>query len=88
MADLPSDVRATLAQLFAEAAEAIAERRTTEGLSAVGTARTVATNKVPDEALRGRLRHGCARVEELAADEPLVAAEYCRKMRDLVERGE
>lgn len=86
MADLPPDVRETLGQLFAAADEAVRERRTADGLSAVESARTVATNKVPDEELRARLRHGCDRVAELAAAEPLVAAEYCRAMRDRVER--
>jgi hypothetical protein len=45
----------------------------------------VTTNKGPAGDLKARLRHGCRRVERLAADEPLVAAAYCDAMRRRVE---
>lgn len=85
MSDLPSDVEATLSQLLSEAATA-ARSRDRETLDAVmESVETVTTNKVPAGDLKARLRHGCRRVERLAADEPLVAAAYCDAMRRRVE---
>jgi len=84
MDDLPADVRATLAQLFDEAAAAARERRTETATAALETAATVVENKVPEGDTKRRLAHGCARATETAAAEPLVAAEYCETMRELV----
>lgn len=82
--DLPADVEATLTQLLAEAAAA-ARRREGEAVSAiVDTVETVVRNKVPAGLLCERLEHGCASVERLAVDEPLVAAEYLDAMERLV----
>jgi hypothetical protein len=82
--DLPADVRATLAQLFAEAGEAARDGRTDVAVSALETAATVVENKVPEGELKRRLDHGCARAVATAESEPLVAAEYCAAMRERV----
>jgi hypothetical protein len=81
---LPVDVRDTLAQLLGEAADAARERDGDRVVAVLDTVATVAEHKVPDPELSARLRHGCTAVERTVADEPLVAAEYCRAMRDLV----
>jgi hypothetical protein len=85
---LPTDVRDTLAQLFEEAAAAARERRPEDAAALVGSARTVTENKMPDGPLADRLVHGCDLVERTAPGEPLVAAEYCRAMRDRVEAAD
>jgi hypothetical protein len=63
--DLPPDVRAVLAQLFAEGREALAADDRGTAIETVTTAETVATNKLPEGALRDRLLHGCGRVRRL-----------------------
>ncbi|WP_380675131.1 hypothetical protein [Salinigranum sp. GCM10025319] len=83
-ADLPADVEATLAQLLAEAAGAARRRDIEEVTAVVDTVETVSRNKVPAGDLRERLEHGCATVDRLVADEPLVAAEYLDAMERLV----
>ena len=81
MSDLPPDVKSTLSQLLAEAAEA-ARTRDRETLEAVmESVETVTENKVPESELKERLRYGCGAVERVADDEPLVAAAYCEAMR-------
>jgi hypothetical protein len=82
--DLPVDVRDTLAQLLGEAADAARARDDDRVEAVLGTVGTVAEQKVPDPELSAQLRHGCAAVERTLGDEPLVAAEYCRAMRDMV----
>ncbi|WP_152040874.1 hypothetical protein [Salinigranum salinum] len=83
-ADLPADVEATLTQLLAEAAAAARTRDVEEVEAIVETVRTVVRNKIPQEALRDRLLHGCRAVDRLVVDEPLVAAEYLEAMERLV----
>ena len=83
-ADLPADVEATLTQLLAEAAGAARRREAEEVRAVVDTVGTVARTKVPAGDLRERLEHGCATVDRLVADEPLVAAEYLDAMERLV----
>jgi hypothetical protein len=70
--DLPPDVRAVLVQLLAEGREALAAGDREVAARTVTTAETVATNKLPEGALRGRLLHGCARVRELLAGDATV----------------
>jgi len=57
-----------LTQLFAEGQEALAAGDREVALDAVTTAETVATNKLPEGPLRGRLLHGCGRVRALTGD--------------------
>jgi hypothetical protein len=82
--DLPPDVEDTLTQLLTEGAESARRRDPDEVSAVVDTVRTVAENELPASPLRERLIHGCATVDRLAADEPLVAAEYLDAMGRLV----
>ena len=84
MTDPPPDVRDALRQLLAEAAAAARERDAGTADDILDTVARVAENKLPESDLRGRLLFGVERARGLAADEPLVAAEYCRAMRDLL----
>ncbi|WP_277553091.1 hypothetical protein [Halobaculum limi] len=79
--DLPADVNAALTQLIEGARTAIREGDTDDALDAVDTAATVAANKLPPGDRRETILHGCARVTDLAADDPPVAAEYLDAMR-------
>ena len=78
--DLPADVEVTLTQLLSEAATAARARDTEDVSAVVDTVETVARNKVPPGDLREQLEHGCAAVQRVVADEPLVAAEYLDAM--------
>ena len=82
--DPPTDVRDALRQLLGEAAAAARERDPGTADDLLDTAARVAENKLPEGDLRARLLFGTERARELAADEPLVAAEYCRAARDLL----
>jgi hypothetical protein len=84
--DVPADVESALTQLLAEAAAAARRRDVDDVTAIVGTVETVTRNKVPAGFVRERLLYGCRRVERLADDEPLVAAEYLEAMERLVER--
>jgi hypothetical protein len=84
--DIPADVRETLAQLLAECAAALEESDHATARDTAASARTVATNKLPESELRASLRHGCERVEALleADDEGVeadAAGEYVAAMR-------
>lgn len=78
--DLPADVEATLTQLLSEAATAARDRETEDVSAVVDTVGTVARTKLPPCDLRDQLEHGCAAVDRVVADEPLVAAEYLDAM--------
>jgi hypothetical protein len=80
-------VRSVLGQLFSAATAALEDGDADTARSAVTSARTVATNKLPPGSLRARLRHGCRRaVAAIDGDAPpAVAAEYCRAMARAVD---
>jgi hypothetical protein len=82
--DIPDDLRRTLATRFEDAADAARERRVDDALDALDRARGLVETELACRRLTARLEHGCARAAAVAADEPLVAAEYCRAMRDAV----
>lgn len=63
--DLPADVLAVLAQLFAEAQESLADGDVDTAREAVTSAEAAATNKLPEGDLRGQLLHGCAQARAL-----------------------
>lgn len=65
--DIPADVRAVLAQLFAEGRDALRAEDRETAVETVTTAETVATNKLPEGTFRDRLLHGCERVRRLLA---------------------
>lgn len=82
--DLPADIHATLGQLFEEAGAAARDRRPETTVAALDSAATVVENKVPDGDLKRVLAHGCERASATVEAEPLVAAEYCAAMRELL----
>jgi hypothetical protein len=63
--ELSPDVRAVLTQMFVEGQDALATDDRETAIKTVTTAETVATNKVPEGALRDRLMHGCERARRL-----------------------
>jgi hypothetical protein len=83
--DIPADVRSSLAQLFEECETAIDEGDLSTARRTVASARSVATNKLPESDLREHLRHGCDRVEALLDPEEDLeadaAVEYVAAMR-------
>lgn len=74
MTAVPPDVEAVLGQLFAAAREALDDGDTETAVSAVTSAATVASTKLPEGRLRAQLRHGCRRVETVATDDDSAAA--------------
>lgn len=82
MSDLPANTRSTLAQTFAEAREHARKRETNAVEELLANARTTIRAEVPPGPRRERLLFGCDRAEQLAGDEPLVAAEYLRALRE------
>jgi len=63
--DIPADVSSALLQLFVEAEEALEAGDIDTCLQTIESAETVATNELPECALRGQIRHGCVRVRAL-----------------------
>jgi len=63
--DVPADVRAVLAQLFAEGRASLRAGDRETAVETVTTAEAVATNELPEGAFRDRLLHGCERVRVL-----------------------
>lgn len=82
MTDLPATDPPTLAQLFAEAREHAREREVDAVEALLANARATIDEEVPPGPRRERLLFGCDRVENLVADEPLVAAEYLQALHD------
>lgn len=79
--DIPSDVRAVLAQLLEEGETAIDSGDITVARDAVDTIERVSRNKLPDGELRDQLLHGCVRVRvTLDEDEHTIAVAYLRAM--------
>jgi hypothetical protein len=85
--DIPPDVRETLAQLLSECGTALEAEDVRTARETADSARSVATNKLPESDLRDHLCHGCDRVVTLLDDgdeegvEPEAAAEYVAAMR-------
>jgi hypothetical protein len=89
--DIPPDVRETLAQLLSECGTALEADDIRTARETAASARSVATNKLPESDLRDHLRHGCDRVTTLLEDgdgdedeagvEADAAAEYVAAMR-------
>lgn len=86
MSDVPPDVETVLGQLFEEARTGFEADEIEAGRSAIDSADSVISNKLPEGDLRGQLRHGCTRVEELLDDgETAAAAEYVAAMERRIE---
>ncbi len=83
--DIPTDARDVLAQLLEECAAALDEGDCETARDTIGSAQSVATNKLPESDLRGHLLHGCERTEVLLdpeGDAEVDAAnEYVAAMR-------
>lgn len=86
MSDLPANTRSTLAQIFAEAREHARKREVNAVEDLLADARTRIMGEIPPGPRRERLLFGCDRAEQLAGDEPLVAAEYLRALRERAVR--
>ena len=81
--EVPHDVRASLEQLLASAADAAAEGDAATGRAALDTAETVATNKLPTGERRDRVRWGCAAALDALPNTDLAAA-YATATADAV----
>ena len=83
--DIPTDARDVLSQLLAECAAALDEGDCATARDTIGSAQSVATNKLPEGDLRGHLLHGCERTEVLLHPEEEAeidaASEYVAAMR-------
>jgi hypothetical protein len=83
--DIPADVRASLEQLLEECEVALETDDISTARETAGSARSVATNKLPDSELKDHLVHGCDRIQSLLdPDEEIevdAASEYVAAMR-------
>ncbi|WP_220222386.1 hypothetical protein [Haloplanus salinus] len=91
--EFSGDVMDVLGQLFEAGARALdgdagtAESRPDTARQILTSARTVATNKLPEGEFRDRLLHGCERALATLDDDAPVAAEHCRAMaREVASR--
>lgn len=84
MADLPANTPPPLEAVLAEARERAREREVDAVEELLAEARVLIREQLPPGPRRERLLFGCDRAQALAADEPLVAAEYLRSLRDRV----
>lgn len=75
-----TDADAALARLFDVAREAVRDGRVDDALAAVESADRLARADLPDGDRASVLRHGCARVADLAEADPAVATEYLDAM--------
>ena len=85
---LPPDVHQTLTQLLDSAGDAVDRGEFQTARESVETAAVVTANKVPPGETKKRLEHGFRELEPLLADEPVVAREYLRLVRETVEECE
>jgi hypothetical protein len=81
--EVPHDVRASLAQLLAEARAAAERGDADTARAALDTAETVATNKLPAGERRDRIRWGCAAALDALPNGDLAAA-YATATADAV----
>ena len=81
--EVPHDVRASLVQLLAAAADAAAEGEAETARATLDTAETVATNKLPTGERRDRVRWGCAAALDALPNGDLAAA-YATATADAV----
>jgi hypothetical protein len=86
MSDLPANT-STLVQTFEQARDRARHREVEAVERLLADARVIIYEEIPAGPHRQRLLFGCDRAEELVADEPLVAAEYLRALRDQADDG-
>lgn len=87
MAGIPGDVREQLLEEFDRARAQIREGDADAASATVRRIAGLASEEVPDDDLAEQLLHGCDEVEYHAAEDPGVAVEYLRAMRDRVADG-
>jgi hypothetical protein len=85
--EIPADVRAVFLTLLVDARENVEAGDLETLRSELGSIETVASNKLPPGDVRDSLCHGCDKVDQHAADEPAVAAEYLRSMTTAVRES-
>ena len=72
--EMPADVRSSLGQLLSEARKYATADDSETAAALLGSAHTVATNKLPEGTQRDRLRHGCLSAHDALPDGTLAAA--------------
>lgn len=82
--ELPPEAANSLHGLLDEAETLARDGERDAVLALLDDVRQVVGN-LPSGETSERLRHGCVAVERTAGDEPLVAGEYIRSMRDVVD---
>lgn len=87
MGEIPPDAQESLTRLLAEARSSARDRETEAVRDSLDAVRRLVEGEAVDGPSADRLLYGCDRVETLVADEPLVAAEYLRAMRERVADG-
>ncbi|MFB6234962.1 MAG: hypothetical protein ABEH81_06920 [Halopenitus sp.] len=87
MAGIPGDVREQLLDELDRAREQIRDGDADAASATVRRIAGVASEEIAADDLAERLLHGCEEVEYHAADDPQVAVEYLRAMRDRVADG-
>lgn len=84
MTRLPADVRERLLDRLDGAQEQVRAGDAEAAKETVRRIAGVASEEVPADELSAQLLHGCEEVEYHAAEDPGVAVEYLRAMRDRV----
>ena len=86
--DLPESVRDTLRSTFDDARDAMRSGDTETTRHCMAIASRVVKYEVPPGEVAERLEHGIEAVERTAADEPVVAAEYLRLLREMFDEAD
>lgn len=84
MAGIPGDVREQLLDEVDQAREQIRDGDADAASATVRRIAGIASEEIPDDDLAEQLLHGCEEVEYHVADDPQVAVEYLRVMRERV----
>lgn len=87
MAGIPDEVRERLLEELERAREQIRDGDADAASATVRRIAGIASEEVPDDDRAEQLLHGCEEVEYHAAEDPGVAVEYLRAMRDRVADG-
>jgi len=78
--EFSGDVMDVLGQLFEAGTTALDDGDPDTARQCLTSARTVATNKLPEGEFRAHVLHGCDRALAAADTAPHAAAEHCRAM--------
>ncbi|WP_416841120.1 hypothetical protein [Haloferax sp. DFSO52] len=83
--NIPESVRDELISAFDGARDAVRSGDTAAARDCLATASRLLDNDVPPGPVAEQLRHGIDAAERTAADEPVVASEYLRLVRRLLD---